>query len=100
MVLGLSCIFLLGGIFLYWLVDDRVEQSRMDQIVRDVNSLKANSQVYIRQLLILDGHNNNEESYRLVAEDIVTELYQIGGSHVAAYGLNGQLRFDFLKVVV
>lgn len=91
MVLGLSCVFLLGGIFLYWLVDDRVEQSRMDQIVRDVNSLKANSQVYIRQLLILDGHNNNEESYRLVAADIVTELYQIGGSHVAAYGLDGQL---------
>jgi len=91
MVLGLSCIFLLGGIFLYWLVDDRVEQSRMDQIIRDVNSLKANSQVYIRQLLILDGHNNNEESYRLVAEEIVAELYQIGGSHVAAYGLDGQL---------
>ena len=64
MVLGLSCIFLMGGILLYWRVDDQVEQSRIDQIVRDMNSLKANSQVYIRQLLILDGHNNNEESYR------------------------------------
>ncbi len=91
MVLGLSCIFLVGGILLYWLVDSRVEQSRIDQIVRDMNSLKANSQVYIRQLLILDGHNNNEESYRLVAEDIVAELYQISGSHVAAYGMDGQL---------
>ena len=93
MVLGLSCIFLLGGIFLYWMVDSQVEQSRTDQIVRDLNSLKANSQVYIRQMLILDGHNNNEESYRLVAEDIVGELYQIGGSHVAAYSLDGQLLY-------
>ena len=90
-VVGLACIFLVGGVLLYWLVDNRVEQSRMDQIVRDMNSLKANSQVYIRQLLILDGHNNNEESYRLVAEDMIVELYQIGGSHVAAYGLDGQL---------
>ena len=89
--MGLSCIFLMGGILLYWRVDDQVEQSRIDQIVRDMNSLKANSQVYIRQLLILDGHNNNEESYRLVAEDMVAELYQIGGSHVAAYGLDGRL---------
>ena len=79
----------MGGILLYWLVDDQVVQSRIDQIVRDMNSLKANSQVYIRQLLILDGHNNNEESYRLVAEDMVAELYQLGGSHVAAYGLDG-----------
>lgn len=93
MVLGLSCIFLVGGAFLYWMVDNQVEQSRTDQIVRDLNSLKANSQVYIRQLLILDGHNNNEESYQLVAEEIVAELYQIGGSHVAAYDLKGQLLY-------
>lgn len=92
-MLGLSCIFLLGGTFLYWMVDNQVEKNRTDQIVRDLNSLKANSQVYIRQLLILDGHNNNEESYRWVAEEIVGELYQIGGSHVAAYGLDGQLLY-------
>ncbi len=93
MVLGLSCIFLVGGVFLYWLVDRQAEQSRTDQIVRDLNSLKANSQVYIRQLLILDGHNNDEESYLLVAEEIVKELYQIGGSHVAAYSMEGELLY-------
>ena len=90
---ALSVIFLLGVILLSWLVAGQEEENRSDQIIRDLNSLKANSQVYIRHLLLLDGQNNDEDSYRQVAAEIVQELHQVNGCHVAAYAGDGELLY-------
>ena len=93
LALGLSVIFLFGAVFLSWLVARQEEENRSDQIVRDLNSLKANSEVYIRHLLLLDGQNNDEDSYRRVAVEIVQELYQGNGCHAAAYTGVGELLY-------
>lgn len=93
MILGLILIFSLGSLFLYWMVERQEEDSRTDQIIRDLNSLKANTQVYVRQLLILDGQSNDENSYRQVAEEMVEELYLVNGCYAAAYTVDGELLY-------
>lgn len=93
MILGLCLVFSLGGIFLYRMAEQQEEVSRNDQIIRDLNSLKANTQVYVRQLLMLDGQTNDEDSYRQVAEEIVEELYAVNGCYAAACTLDGELLY-------
>ncbi len=90
---GLLLIFAVGSLFLYWMVQRQEQESRLDQIADDLTTLKANSQVYIRQLLVLDGQNNDERSYRLVAREMVQELYQINGCYPAAYTSEGELLY-------
>ncbi len=93
MIGGLLLIFAAGSLFLYWMVQNQEQESRLGQIADDLGTLKANSQVYIRQLLVLDGQNNDERSYRLVAAEMVQELYQINGCYPAAYTSDGELLY-------
>ena len=44
--------------FLYWIAQKQQMDSCTDQLIRDLNNLKANTQAYVRQLLVLDGQNN------------------------------------------
>lgn len=89
--LGLFLIIVSGSVVLYLLVERQENDSNTDQIIRDLNNLKANTQVYIQHLLVLDGQNNDETSYRNVAQEMVQELYQVNGSYGAAYANDGEL---------
>lgn len=104
MVLGLFLIILFSSVFLYWIAERQQMDSCTDQIIRDLNNLKANTQVYVRQLLVLDGQNNDETSYRNVAQEMVQELYLVNGCYGAAYTNDGELlytmRADLFENVV
>lgn len=93
MALGLLAIFVSGSAFLCWMIQEQESRSRTEQIMRELNSLQSNSLVYIRHLLVLDGQNNDESSYREVAQEMVQELYQVNGCYTAAYALNGELMY-------
>ena len=93
MILGLFLIILFGSVFLYWIAEKQQRDSQTDQIIRDLNNLKANTQVYVRQLLVLDGQNNDERSYRNVAQEMVQELYVVNGCYGAAYTNDGELLY-------
>lgn len=93
MILGLFAIVLFGSVFLYWIAQKQQMDSCTDQLIRDLNNLKANTQVYVRQLLVLDGQNNDETSYRNVAQEMVQELYQVNGCYGAAYTTDGDLLY-------
>ena len=84
MILGLFLIILFGSVFLYWIAEKQQRDSQTDQIIRDLNNLKANTQVYVRQLLVLDGQNNGwimnamhsrEGCYTYVKEIVKAESY-------------------------
>lgn len=91
MTAGLLAVFVVSGIFLFWITDRQLQQSREEQIIRELTSLKENTEVYVRQLLILNDANNDEPSFRMVAEDIVQELNSSGRYEMAVYTNSGEL---------
>lgn len=92
MTAGLFAVLLVSGIFLYWLTDSQLEKSREDQIIRDLQTVRENTEIYVRQLLILNEANNDEESFNSLAETIVQEMYGSSGRYeLEAYSRDGKL---------
>ena len=92
MTAGLLAVFLVSGIFLYWMTDRQLTNSREEQIIRELQSIRENTEIYVRQLLILNNANNDEESFNKLAETIVQEMYGSSGRYeLAAYSQDGEL---------
>ena len=92
MTAGLLAVFLVSGIFLYWMTDRQLTGSREEQIIRELQSVRENTEIYVRQLLILNDANNDQESFNNLAETIVQEMYGSSGRYeLAAYSEDGEL---------
>lgn len=61
------------------------------QITKDLQDLKINTEVYVKQILIMNEGNNDEESYRKLVNEIVQELFTATRRHLAAYTKDGEL---------
>ena len=71
---GLLAIFALSALILSWMASRQLAANREEQIARELSVIRENTEVYVRQLLILNEANNDEESFRSLAEDIALEL--------------------------
>lgn len=92
MTAGLLAVFLISGIFLYWMTDRQLTGSREEQIIRELQSVRENTEIYVRQLLILNDANNDQESFNNLAETIVQEMYGSSSRYeLAAYSEDGEL---------
>lgn len=92
MTAGLLAVFLISGIFLYLITDRQLEKSREEQIIRELQTVRENAEIYIRQVLILNDANNDEQSFKNLAETIVQEMYGSSGRYeLAAYSKDGEL---------
>ena len=92
MTVGLIAVFLISGIFLYWISDRQLQKSREDQIIRELQTIRENTEIYVRQLLILNDANNDEESFDNLAETVVQEMYGSPGRYeLAAYSKDREL---------
>lgn len=92
MTAGLLAVFLASGAFLYWMTDRQLEKSREDQIIRQMQSIRENTEIYVRQLLMLNDANNDEESFNSLAETVVQEMYSAAGRYeLAVYSREGEL---------
>lgn len=91
MTAGLVIAFIISGIFLFWITQQQISKSQEEQIGRELENLRENTEVYVRQLLILNDANNDEPSFRKVAEDIVQELNSSGRYEIAVYTKDGEL---------
>lgn len=98
MTVGLIAVFTISGFFLLWITERQIQKSHEEQIARELESLRENTEVYVRQLLILNDANNDEPSFRLVAEDIVQELNSSGRYEMAVYTKDGELLSDSFGV--
>ena len=86
-ILGL---FLAGGGVLYSGIHAKLWQSLESQIIRELQGRQENTLIYIRQLLMLQGANNDEEGYLQIAEDIVRELRPLGGNALSVLDTQGE----------
>lgn len=89
MAAGLLAVFLAGGCLLYGGIHTRLTQNQEDQIMRELQSIRENSGICIRQLLMLNGANNDEESYRRIAGDIARELKVVGSTGLSVLDQKG-----------
>ena len=53
-------------------------------------TLQTNTQVYVRQYLLLSERDADEESFRQCAQEIADELYSTGGTNLSLYSLSGK----------
>lgn len=90
MLLIILALFLAGGGILSSGIHAKLWQSLEAQIVRELTGQQENTLVYIRQLLMLHGANNDEEGFRQIAEDIVQELRVLGGQAMSVLDTKGQ----------
>ncbi len=95
---GLLAVFLISGIFLYLMTERQLQKNREDQITRELQTIRENTEIYVRQLLILNDANNDEESFNLLSENIVQEIYGSSGRYsLAVYSKEGILLADNLR---
>ena len=90
MMLIILGLFLAGGGILSSSIHAKLWQSLEAQIVRELTNLQENTLVYIRQLLMLRGANNDEEGFGQIAEDIVAQLRRMGGNSLCVLDTKGQ----------
>ena len=90
MLLIILALFLAGGGILSSGIHAKLWQSLEAQIVRELTGQQENTLVYIRQLLMLHGANNDQEGFRQIAEDIVLELRVLGGQAMSVLDTRGQ----------
>lgn len=90
MMLIILGLFLAGGGILYSGIHTKLWQSLEAQIIRELQSRQENTLIYVRQLLMLHGENNDAEGYREIAEDIVRELRILGGQGLSVLDTEGQ----------
>ncbi|MCM1113587.1 MAG: HAMP domain-containing histidine kinase [Muribaculum sp.] len=89
MAAGLLAVFLAGELILYGGIHTRIIGSREEQIIRELQNVRENTEIYVRQLLMLNDANNDEASYRRIAEDIARELRVTGGMGLSVLDREG-----------
>lgn len=91
LIFALIVTVIVAELGIYAIVSMEVSKKMENQIKKDVKELKSNTEVYVKQILILNFANNDEESFKEYAEEIIQELYGAGRRHVALYGTDGTL---------
>ena len=78
MLCGLLGIFAFSVAILSWISGRQLTANREAQIARELSVIRENTEIHVRQLLILNEANNDEESFQSLAEDMVQELGNTG----------------------
>ena len=77
LALGLAALALLSAAALYALCVNQVGRNMESCITRDLLTLQTNTQVYVRQYLLLSERDADEESFRQCAQEIADDLLNI-----------------------
>lgn len=90
MAVVLLAVFTAGAFILYGGIHTSLWQNQEDQLIRELQGLQENTLIYIRQLLMLNHANNDEESYRQIAGDIAQELKILGNKSLNLLDTSGR----------
>ncbi len=91
MLCGLLGIFAFSVAVLSWISGRQLTANREAQIARELSVIRENTEIHVRQLLILNEANNDEESFQSLAEDMVQELGNTGMDSLAVCSRDGEL---------
>ena len=78
LALGLAALALLSAAALYALCVNQVGRNMESRITRDLLTLQTNTQVYVRQYLLLSERDADEESFRQCAQEIADVAQELG----------------------
>lgn len=99
MAAALVTVFLAGGCILYGGIHARLCQNQEEQIIRELQVIRENTEIYVRQLLMLNNANNDTKSYQSIAEDIARELKVLGGSGLSVLDQDGEYLTGNIQVL-
>ncbi len=71
--------FAAGGVVLYISIHTQLSSLQKSQITQELQTLRTNTEITVRQFLILNEANNDEASFRRLASEIREELYASSG---------------------
>ncbi|RDU22727.1 sensor histidine kinase [Anaerosacchariphilus polymeriproducens] len=97
--LSLVILFITSGTFLYCIISRQIDSNIQTQITKDLQELKTNTEVYVRQTLIMYKGNNDEDSYKKLIYNIVQELYTDLRQDLAAYTKEGEVVLSTKKTL-
>ncbi|MCI5648213.1 MAG: ATP-binding protein [Fusicatenibacter sp.] len=86
---GLLFLVLLCSILLYLAATEMTRRNMEQQVILDLQQLSDNTEVYVRQILMLNNQNNDEEGFQNCAAEIIEELRQTSRHRIALFTLDG-----------
>lgn len=89
LMVGMALLFGLSAVLVNLIVSGQIRQNYEHQIRLELQDLKTNADIYCRQLLIIGEHNNDEESFADIAEDLEHQMQGGKSGKVGAYRLSG-----------
>lgn len=87
---GLLILVTISAFLLYFLVIEMMNKNMETQITMDLQKLQSNTQVYVRQILMLNEQNNDEESFSASAREISEELYNTSQNRLILFTKDGE----------
>lgn len=79
MAMGILVVFWIGVLAMYWEIHTQIQRSQEEQITQEMQEIRENTRIYVRQLLMMNNANNDEASYRQIAGDIAREMHSMSG---------------------
>lgn len=95
MTASLLMLLTFSGFLLYFLVTAMMNRNIQSQITSDLQKLQSNTEVYVRQLLMLNDQNNDEYSYVNSATEIAEELYNTSHNSLILFTTDGTFILDY-----
>ncbi|WP_053375107.1 sensor histidine kinase [Paenibacillus sp. FJAT-27812] len=90
-LIGLLVIFVASLLLLHHFVLQIIESSNETTITQDLNSIKKNSNVYVRQTFMINHYSHDEIYFEQMSKELVADLNKITSSSVAVYSVDGEL---------
>ena len=91
MALYMLAIFLSMLLIMNFFIAQNISQGNERYINDDLVTMKNNGLFYVKQMLVLNQQNNNEEGFAAIAQDLVEEISGATGNPTAAFTMDGQM---------
>lgn len=91
---GLFIIFSLAFLVLNYSIRTKIYNNNENVITNEMNTLKENCNVFIRQEFMINDYNNEEVYFEKLSNDIVNELVDVIKSEVGVYTVDGELLYS------
>ncbi|ULL18323.1 sensor histidine kinase [Paenibacillus sp. H1-7] len=88
-LVGFLIIFSVSLLLLNHFVVRIVESSNENIITQDLIALKKNSNVYVKQMFMINHYASDEIYFQQMSKELVDELRHVSSSHVSAYSVQG-----------
>lgn len=100
---SLFIIFFISFVLLNYLVNNMLEKNNEKIITNQLISLKKTSNVYVRQLFMINHLNNDEKCFKKIVKDMIEELNSVTESDISGYDTKGKYMYSsnkekFMKV--